>query len=78
MSRGTLDPLLLAALLALVVLAAGGLWLACRGGRHRLLGGALVQGALSAGAAALMLARYPQAPNGYNSYDPAVLLTSAM
>jgi len=74
MSRGTLDPLLLAALLALVVLAAGGLWLACRGGRHRLLGGGLlVQGALSAGAAALMLARYPQAPNGYNSYDPAVL-----
>ncbi len=70
MAHGETDWPLLAALLALVVLAAGWLWLDYRGQRRRALaGGLLAQGVLSVGVMALMLARYPHPPNGYLSQD---------
>lgn len=69
-AHGETDWPLLAGLLALVVLAAGWLWLDHRRQRRSLLaGGLFAQGVLSVAVMAAMLARYPHPPNGYLSQD---------
>lgn len=79
MARGTLDGVLLAGLVAVLITASAWLWLTWRGRSRRVMtAGLLVQGVLSIALAGWMLSRYPHVPNGYQSAEqpgPAGLQT---